>query len=78
MNKDALIYISMYKRRHDTIHCITEYRDQCTINGLIFMPVSKYGRYFFFSFLSMYMYIHPKFDGFIQFLRFFGVCVCVF
>ena len=29
---------------------ITEYCDQCTINGLVFMPVFIYKRYFFFFF----------------------------
>lgn len=38
------------ERRHNTIHCITEYCDQCKANGLIFMAVLMYGRHFFFSF----------------------------
>ena len=38
-------------KRHNTIHCIMEYHDQCMVNGLAFMPVRKYRRYFFFSFL---------------------------
>jgi hypothetical protein len=33
--------------RHKTIHCITEYRDQCMANGLTFTPVQLYWRYFF-------------------------------
>ena len=42
---------------HNTVHCITEYRDQRTINGVVFMPVFIDMRYFFFSFMVAWWYL---------------------
>jgi hypothetical protein len=38
------------QRRHNILYCIMGSRDQHRVNGLIFTPVYKYGRYFFFFF----------------------------
>ena len=44
------------QRRHKTIYCITEYRDQYKANGLEVTPVCQYGLYFFFfPFACMYV-----------------------
>ena len=40
------------QRRQNILCCITEYYDQHKANGLAFMLVPRYGRYFFLFFLS--------------------------
>lgn len=49
-NEKIPTYMEIKQWRQNTLCCITEYRDQHKADMLTFMPVPRYGHYFFFSF----------------------------